>query len=95
MQPLGGSAAATEPPKRCPLPLTPAADDTALRINEIVSAQQAVNDPVPQRLLHQREREAIPVFHPDRLEHRGVKPRVFTHELQRPPRCPRDVVGIR
>jgi nitronate monooxygenase len=62
------------------------AGDTALRINEIVSARQAVGDLAPSRLLHQGERESVPMLRPDRLEHCGIKLRVLTHNLQRPSR---------
>jgi hypothetical protein len=71
------------------------AGDTALRINEIVSARQAVNDLAPSRLLHQGEREPVPVLGPDRLQHRGIKLGVLTHNLQRPSGCPHYVIGVR
>ena len=62
------------------------AGETALRISEITSAEQAVKDLSPADALaptDQRERKAVPVLGPDRLDHRGVQARVLAHQLQR------------
>src|ERR1700722_19797684 len=47
------------------------------------------------RLLHQCERESVPVLRPDRLEHCSIEFWALTHELQRPPSPPHHVVGTR